>query len=183
MWLSNHPFTEVTAASSSGVAVPWEAKAQNEANIDTLTGIKNQHAFLEATKRMNRQIEEQSLSEFAITILDVNDLKKTNDTKGHLAGDQCLLKACKLICDTFKHSPVFRVGGDEFIVVSQGRDYENIQELLDKVNEHNEKALNDGGTVVACGMAKYNNDANVAAVCERADKKMYENKKKLKEKK
>ena len=57
---------------------------------------------------------------FAITILDVNDLKKVNDNEGHKAGDQFIRDACRIICTTFKRSPVFRVGGDEFAVLSQG---------------------------------------------------------------
>ena len=80
----------------------------------------------------------------------------------------------------FKHSPVFRIGGDEFVAVSFGEDYKNIEELLNSLAEHNAKAKKDGGIVIACGMSKYNNDELVETVFSRADKKMYENKKKLK---
>jgi len=80
----------------------------------------------------------------------------------------------------FNHSPVFRVGGDEFAVISQGADYENIEKLVGKLNAHNEQAINDGGIVVACGMAKFENDENVASVFEKADTAMYKNKIELK---
>ena len=156
------------------------ATAQKQANIDALTGVKNRHAYLEAETRLDRQIAERSQPPFAIVMLDVNDLKKINDTAGHQAGDQCLRDACKIICDIFKHSPVFRVGGDEFAVISQGSDYACIEELLEKMRDHNMKASRTGGVTIACGMARFENDVCVASVFERADHSMYENKKTLK---
>ena len=156
------------------------AHARNMASIDALTGIKNKHAFLEAEEKINRHIAEKTQPEFAVIVLDVNDLKKINDTEGHQAGDQYLRDACKFICNVFKHSPVFRVGGDEFAVISQGSDYACIEQLVRKVNDHNSEAARSGGIVIACGMAKYRNDDCVAAVYERADQNMYENKSVLK---
>ena len=156
------------------------AQAQSRANIDALTGVKNKHAYLEMEARLDRQIADQQQTSFAIVVFDVNDLKKVNDAFGHQAGDQYLRDACKLICDIFKHSPVFRVGGDEFAVIAQGQDYARMDELLGKVNAHNAEAARTGGIVVACGMSKYEHDGCVAPVYKRADRGMYENKSKLK---
>jgi diguanylate cyclase (GGDEF)-like protein len=156
------------------------AQAQHLANIDALTGIKNKHAFLAAQEQLDRQIAEQNQPPFAIVMLDVNDLKKVNDTAGHQAGDQYLRDTSKIICDTFKRSPVFRIGGDEFAVIAQGSDYEHIEELLEKVNDHNSETCRTGKLVIACGMAKFDSDTCVAAVLERADYNMYKNKSKLK---
>jgi diguanylate cyclase (GGDEF)-like protein len=156
------------------------AQAQTQATIDALTGIKNKHAFLAAQEQMDRQIAEHNQAPFAIVILDVNDLKKVNDTVGHQAGDQYLRDACKIICETFKRSPVFRMGGDEFAVIAQGNDYEHIEELLESVNDRNAEAARTGGIVIACGMSQFDNDACVATVFDRADHNMYENKRKLK---
>ena len=159
------------------------AQARIEANVDPLTGVKNRHAYLVAEERLNDQIAEHIAQEFAIVILDVNDLKKVNDTEGHKAGDQYLRDACKIVCNTFKHSPVFRVGGDEFAVIAQGSDYASIDQLIAQVNDHNMEAIHGGGIVIACGMAKRENDTSVAAVFERADQNMYGNKSALKAKK
>ena len=156
------------------------AQAQNEANIDALTGVKNRHAYLAAEERLDRQIKENPHQAFAIVILDVNDLKKVNDTAGHQAGDQYLRDACAIICDIFKRSPVFRVGGDEFVVIAQGRDYAAIDDLIGSMNAYNAEAIRSGGVVIACGMARYENDASVTPVFERADHCMYENKNALK---
>jgi len=155
-------------------------QAQAQANIDALTRVKNRHAYLEAEKRMDRSIADHRQPPFAIVILDVNDLKKINDTSGHQAGDKCLREACGIICDIFKHSPVFRVGGDEFAVISQGKDYEHIEELVGDVSHHNEEASRTGGIVLAFGMSKFEDDECVATVFERADRNMYEIKKALK---
>lgn len=159
------------------------AQARKDVNIDALTGVKNRHAYLETEERINAQIAEQRGPEFAIVILDVNDLKKVNDNDGHKAGDQYLRNACKIICDIFKHSPVFRIGGDEFAVIAQGSDYEDIETLIERVYTHNAEAKRNGGIVIACGMAKYEADACVAPVFERADHNMYENKSSLKDNK
>ena len=156
------------------------AKAQDEANIDALTGVKNKHAFIEAEVRIDRLISEHREYPFAIVFFDVNGLKKVNDEIGHQAGDEFLCAACRIICDVFKHSPVYRVGGDEFAVIAAGRDYDNIEELIRNMDEHNQKAARTGGIVIACGMSKYQNDTYMAAVFDRADHNMYDNKAKLK---
>lgn len=155
-------------------------QAQAQANIDAVTGVKNKHAFLETETRIDRQIENNRQAPFAVVMFDVNDLKKINDSLGHQAGDQAIRDACKTICDTFKHSPVFRVGGDEFAVIAQGQDYTHIHELVTEINRRNEAALRSGGLVIACGMARFEQETCVAAVFERADHRMYENKNALK---
>ena len=159
------------------------AQAQSQASIDALTGIKNKHAFLEAEVRMDQMIAGHRQPPFSVVVFDVNGLKKINDTEGHQAGDQYLRDACKIICDVFKHSPVFRVGGDEFAVISQGRDNDRIEELLEIMDRRNEEAIRSGGIVIACGMSGFDNDTCMAAVFERADHNMYDNKNRLKSEK
>ena len=78
------------------------------------------------------------------------------------------------------HSPVFRIGGDEFVVISQGSDYACIEELFGKMRDYNMNAARAGGITIACGMARFGDDTSVASVLERADHSMYENKKALK---
>ncbi len=156
------------------------AQVQAQASVDALTGVKNKHAYLETEKRLNKQIAERQVTPFAIVVLDINDLKKVNDMNGHQAGDNHLRNACRVICEAFKHSPVFRVGGDEFAVVAQASDYAHIEERLWDVSVHNEEALRSGGVVIACGMAKFENDDCVAAVFDRADRHMYHDKETLK---
>ena len=156
------------------------AQAQSQANIDALTGVKNRHSYDMAEAQLNRRIAEHRQPPFAIVMFDVNDLKKINDTAGHQAGDRYIRDACKIICDLFKHSPVFRVGGDEFAVIVREDDYDHVDERVRTMSEHNAEALRSGGIVIACGMARYAGDGRVASVYERADHRMYENKSVLK---
>jgi diguanylate cyclase (GGDEF)-like protein len=157
------------------------AQAQREANQDVLTGVKNRHAYLEAEERLDQQIAEHREGDFAVVILDVNDLKLINDTEGHKAGDQYLKDASSIIAGIFKNSTIYRVGGDEFCTIVQDMDYERIDDLLKDMEDHNARAIRTGGVVIACGMAKYEGDTNAAAVFERADQNMYQNKSDLKE--
>ncbi|MCR5623787.1 MAG: sensor domain-containing diguanylate cyclase, partial [Lachnospiraceae bacterium] len=155
-------------------------KAETRVNIDTLTGVKNKHAYFKFETRLDLEIEEDRVSPFAITMLDINDLKKINDTAGHQAGDEYIRSACKIICETFNHSPVFRIGGDEFVVISQGSDYDHIDELIEIMDTHNARALESNGVVIACGMSKFEKDNCVADIFKRADDNMYEDKNRLK---
>ncbi|MBQ4511742.1 MAG: diguanylate cyclase [Anaerolineaceae bacterium] len=156
--------------------------AKIQANRDELTGVKNKHAYAELEESLNKLIADKEPVNFAVTVFDVNNLKAVNDTEGHQAGDQLLKDACRTICHIFAHSPVFRVGGDEFVVISRGNDYEEIEILLAKLNKINRDNASNGGIIIASGMSKFDHDENVAKVFERADAAMYENKKKLKEK-
>ena len=156
------------------------SQAQSKVNIDALTGVRNKRAYLDEEVKLDRMIDDKEDPKFAVVILDINDLKKINDTEGHQAGDQYIRDACKIICTTFKHSPVFRVGGDEFAVVAQGEDFNSIDALVESIQMHNEEASKNGGIVIACGMAKCEKGKYVAEVFERADTRMYENKSALK---
>ena len=157
--------------------------AKRRANHDALTGLRNRHAYLDEEEKLNKAILDHPQFTFAITVFDVNDLKKINDEKGHHAGDLYLQGASKVICDIFKHSAVFRIGGDEFAAISQGEDFENINELVEKLNAHNEEAMKqEDGIVIAFGTSIFEGEGDAENVFEKADQDMYENKKELKAK-
>ena len=155
---------------------------KERANRDALTGVKSRLAWLDAEQELDRMIREGEAEPFAVAMCDVNNLKTVNDTEGHAAGDRFLRDACALICNTFKRSPVFRVGGDEFAALLRGQDYENREKLKAEFRERSRKARENGGIVVACGIADFlpGQDKAVAAVYERADEDMYMDKAELK---
>ncbi len=152
------------------------------ANRDSLTGVKSKHAYTVAEDRINREIEEGRDKEFAVAVFDVNGLKQINDTLGHKAGDQYIIDACMLICEVFKRSPVYRIGGDEFAVLMKGHDYENSKELIDTINHIVEENQKSGGVVISVGISSYvkGEDHTVADVFEKADALMYQRKAQLK---
>ncbi len=156
------------------------------ARRDELTGTKNKTAYKELEQSVQGNIDSgMDYMPFALVVCDANNLKKINDTQGHVVGDEYIKAAAKLICDTFVHSPVFRVGGDEFVVFLRDSDYASRNELIDKLQKQVlENRTSGTGAVLASGMAEYqpDNDAFVSDVFDRADKMMYENKQSLKEK-
>ena len=155
--------------------------AREKVNRDALTGVKSKHAYVEASAEINRELADGTAAPFAVAVCDVNGLKHVNDTQGHAAGDKLILEACHEICDTFKHSPVYRIGGDEFAVILRGSDYEKRQELTAVMSGKNDRSKQSGGVIVACGLAeRREGDRTIEEVFKRADAAMYENKNALK---
>ena len=155
---------------------------RDKAYSDPLTGVKSKHAYVEASELIQRRIDSGEAYEFAVAVFDVNDLKLVNDISGHDAGDLYLLEARKLICDTFKHSPIFRIGGDEFTAILTGEDFENRAELMELFNKKVEENKSNGRVVVAVGLAEHDptNDVLFVDVFRRADERMYTRKRELK---
>ncbi|MCR4778211.1 MAG: GGDEF domain-containing protein [Lachnospiraceae bacterium] len=154
------------------------------ARRDELTGIKNKTAYRELEKSVQSNMENgMDYLPFALVVCDSNDLKLINDTEGHAAGDEYIKASAKILCDIFKHSPVFRVGGDEFVVFIRGNDYPERHKLMDKLRS---RVLQNQQTgqwpVLASGIAEYapDTDNRVSDIFDRADKEMYKNKKELK---
>lgn len=145
---------------------------------DALTGVKNKLAYVQEEQRINAEIIKGKALEFGLVFCDVNGLKRVNDSMGHQKGDSFIQAACMEICHTFQHSPVFRVGGDEFIAILRGADYNNRRKLLSALMEKNNEF---GEATISCGLAEYipGRDRAVSDVYERADSLMYENKKLL----
>ena len=156
--------------------------ARNAAYRDPLTGVRSKHAWVEEESRMAEKIYNGEAGEFAVVVCDVNGLKHINDTLGHKAGDTYICSACKMICEYYDHSPVFRIGGDEFAVILTGRDYENRHEILRGINAQIEQHIGTNNVVASLGMAEFDPaaDNTFHAVFARADATMYERKQELK---
>lgn len=157
------------------------ARVSEAASRDELTRVGNLMAYNKYAANLQLKMTEEKL-EFAIVMADVDDLKKQNDTHGHERGNQYLKNCCAVICDVFRHSPVFRIGGDEFVVVLKGEDYEHRRDLIRSVRDRfrqswlNEDAAPWERMSVSVGIAEYNeaSDKAVDDVLRRADHAMYE---------
>ena len=160
-------------------------KATELASRDALTGVKSKRVFVETELMWDTQIEEGSVVPFAVAVFDLNDLKYINDTLGHATGDSYIRAACSAVCGAFQHSPVYRIGGDEFAAVLIAGDYEKRAELKASFRALNSARRFPDEPVVACGMSDYipGRDTCFRDVFERADADMYDNKKNLKNKK
>lgn len=113
-----------------------------------------------------------------MAVFDLNGLKEVNDTKGHDAGDRYIQVGCRMICQHFKHSPVFRIGGDEFVAFLEGEDYRNRKVILAAFETQMDENMRLGEPVVASGMAVFRRgqDNSYRRVFERADQRMYDRK-------
>ena len=161
------------------------------AYVDALTSVRNKGAFANFIEEMQDKIDAgEEKPEFAIGVFDCDDLKTVNDLYGHDKGDVYLKTASQLICKVFQHSPVFRIGGDEFAVILRNDDYRYREELIaafEKASAETRAASENRWeqVSVAMGMAVYDpvQDHSVIDTMRRADKNMYVNKKKRKQEK
>ncbi|MBR4598585.1 MAG: response regulator, partial [Treponema sp.] len=113
-----------------------QAEAINElisssSNKDSLTGVGNEYAFSETKSAIDEEIKKNPEFEIGLFVCSISDLHKVNDKLGHETGDSAIISLCKLICDSFKHSPVFRTEGDKFTVILQGIDLNNADLLIE----------------------------------------------------
>lgn len=150
------------------------------AEKDMLTQCFNRNAYNEVIQKHS------STKNIYIVMLDLNNLKKCNDTLGHMEGDRYLTDSAELIKKIFgSYGKVYRIGGDEFCVVMENTSDDEIcgliQQLRQEENLYNEKSK----TVhmqIASGYARYDaaQDSDLDQTRCRADMLMYENKKALK---
>lgn len=153
---------------------------------DSMTGLRNTTAYKEWIHDFFKEIQSKSV-EFGVVVLDVNFLKETNDKYGHGVGNRLIVVISHIISDIFKRSPVFRIGGDEFVAILQNRDLENVKELFVQLdtecaNTFIETEQGNVSVSIAKGYAKYDpeKDTQYMDVFNRADNAMYENKREMK---
>ena len=151
--------------------------------VDALTSVRNKGAFNNYVQELQEKLDRSEDTCFAVGIFDCDNLKTINDRYGHDKGDIYIKSASRLICRTFQHSPVFRIGGDEFAVILQNEDYENREELEKEFRANRRKLCASAAEKweephVAVGIAAYDPaiDSAVADTIHRADQIMYENK-------
>lgn len=151
------------------------------ANTDSMTGVRNKHAYMETEAQINSWIREGAVDKLAVVACDINGLKYVNDTKGHVAGDQLIKDACALICNVFSHGSVYRTGGDEFIVLLSGKGFDTKDETIAAFNRQVEENIQKNEVVVSIGYSTLQpGDEQLHDIFERADQMMYARKKQLK---
>ena len=155
-------------------------------HIDALTHVKNRNAYEQRLDDIRRRAENRSKFDFGIVLFDINNLKTINDKLGHYSGDEYIKNSCKLICATYKNSPVYRIGGDEFVVILEGKPLAQRDELMssfiDSMKELMDSDLPPEERVsIAYGMSVYEGPSESIDDCiKRADILMYEIKKQMK---
>ncbi len=157
--------------------------ANERATKDELTGANNKNAYVRLEEELQEKIDNGLEPEICLVVSDLNNLKLVNDSMGHKYGDEYIKSFCRLLMDTFSHSYIYRIGGDEFVVYLRKSDCRRRQALFENLKYQicENKATGDG-PVAAVGMAVFDpsKDEKVTDVFDRADNMMYMDKRELK---
>lgn len=152
-----------------------------EAHRDGLTGVGNKSAFMDKEIEINNEIISGNAN-FSVAVFDVNKLKVTNDIFGHMAGDKLLSTVSAHLSASFVEADIFRIGGDEFVVILKNEDSTNCDALMTRCIEGMKNLSLEGYPEcrVSCAYGASQFDAKIdhqlSDVLRRADKEMYKNK-------
>ena len=143
-----------------------------EALSDPMTGLFNRRAWNELIAR-----EEERCKRYghptAVLMIDLNDLKITNDTLGHAAGDELIQKMALTLKNTVRNNDIIaRLGGDEFAVMTVETNLEHARKLVSRI----QSAFAKVGISAAIGLAMRKPAHGLSAAIIEADAEMYQNK-------
>jgi diguanylate cyclase (GGDEF)-like protein len=151
-------------------------------NIDQMTGFKNRNAFDIDLYNINSTAAYQALTVYYV---DLNDLKNVNDNRGHEAGDRYIQAMAGIIEKAMGTGDViYRVGGDEFCVLSFNHVRSKAQAAIRRfertITQYNEANGTDFSAAIGFAVFNFDIDADASATRARAEMRMYENKKRMK---
>lgn len=156
-------------------------RLDDKAHRDGLTAVNNKAAFLEREVEINRKIASEN-ADFYVAVFDVNKLKITNDFFGHVAGDKLLTTVASHLSAYFDPENIYRIGGDEFVVIIPEENGFNCKKLVKACSDSMKKLTIEGfpDCAVSCayGLVRYDpeTDSQFSDVVHRADKEMYKHK-------
>lgn len=165
-----------------GIVKPM-ARLEKRAYRDTLTGLQNRAAYYEYSQVLDKRIAEGA-ADFSIIMADVNFLKRMNDTYGHERGNEYLKNAADLIVRVFGREAAYRTGGDEFVVVLEGKDQARAEALIGEFRRAMEACQSAGNlqpwqrvsAAIGAAACEPGQDARTEDVLKRADAEMYRDK-------
>jgi diguanylate cyclase (GGDEF)-like protein/PAS domain S-box-containing protein len=150
--------------------------------FDDLTGLYNRRGFFTFADEFLKLAKRQRQGLFML-YADLDNLKLTNDTLGHQAGDQALLDSAEIIKKTYRESDIVaRIGGDEFAVIPIGTTGDNIEKLTSRLQEnienHNSTRKRNYALSMSFGVSYYDPTApcSIDELVAQADEMMYEQK-------
>ena len=162
------------------------AHFMKRAYLDIDTGIKNKNCYTEDMKQLNDKffIAKKNNGLFICVVCDLNGLKAVNDNFGHIAGDELIRAAADVLSKNLKSAyNVYRIGGDEFVAVFIGHKKDKVEKEIDNVRTDCGKYTNLKHPLsIAIGLADVSDDnfENAYEVVSLADKRMYEDKIRIK---
>lgn len=152
------------------------AYIKKQAYVDVLSHVGNRASYVLKIKQIAAE------AQFSVIIYDINGLKYINDNYGHETGDKAIIAVADALKDTFDEETIFRIGGDEFVILLTDNDKNITLQIFntvsDKLNKFNEKKELPIPVSVSKGIAFFDStiDKSYVDVFNRADEKMYEDK-------
>ncbi len=150
-------------------------RLEQERDYDGLTGVKNRMAFERESEKYDENLDKEA--PLCAVMCDLNGLKQANDRFGHNVGDEYIRFCADAICRAFPMGTVYRIGGDEFVVITERSGPEEVemgvQTLREEMKRYDAKQAFRAG--IAAGYAFYDAglDRNLGDVLSRADQRMY----------
>lgn len=148
-----------------------EEESQKNEEYDFLTGLLNRKA---GENKIVQAMREQS---GCLAFVDLDNLKRTNDTMGHLAGDYALLNVGQVLSEYKDNAVIARIGGDEFLYYMIGADQnkatETIKKIMDAFQKRKEKNTYLSVSSLSVGLCFSNTSDTYADILQKADKALY----------
>ncbi len=170
----------VTSLQSRLQELQLQSELSKLANTDALTGLYSRHYFEQTLKQFQQTFIVHN-KHFAVMVIDINGLKKTNDSLGHEAGDQLIQVIANFLRQSVRTSDIIaRIGGDEFVILLEKVDASYCQPFAEKLmQEIKHQQLHYQETSVnlsfSCGYATTFEDP-IEQLVELADQRMYQHK-------
>ena len=146
------------------------AYVRSMAYVDSLTGLGNRAAYERHVRQLDEDIKAGKAA-FAVAIFDINGLKEINDGYGHAKGDSVITEAADHLKRAFGDGSIYRIGGDEFIVIAEGADIAVLSGTAELVEKQGRVSMSRG-----CATYDPDSDEGFISVFNRADRAMYDDK-------
>lgn len=146
------------------------------AYTDSMTEVQNRNAYEERLKKLRKP--SSNISRITIIVIDVNGMKEINDSYGHFSGDDAIKTVAKALRDTIGlKADIYRIGGDEFVCISESNILPYISQFKDTISFIDREKLYK--LAVSIGYSKYHEKytKSIDNIIRRADEKMYKAKK------
>ena len=152
-------------------------------NYDVMTGVYNRRAGLDKLNTIYKRLS-NATKPTSVCFIDIDGLKEVNDSFGHLVGDDLILNVVKVLNASIREDDfIARLGGDEFLIVFTNSSKANVEKIWERINSEYKKINQDGknqyNISVSHGVYEFtvNSDETIDSLINKADAKMYEEKK------
>lgn len=144
------------------------SKTEKVASIDALTGLYNRLMFNYDFPRKKADLR----NKYTVIYIDVNELHIFNHKFGHEAGDKMLFVISDTVSKLFLGNPMYRIGGDEFLILAKNMEWEDAKKRMSTAKE----MISKEGYHISVGIAERKNGESLDDTLKNAEKIMYEEK-------